>query len=268
MGIFDLFKSKTKKEKIIDKYYLIYPEKPFISDNRVFDEWERLVKFDPTKLVSIDKMTRNADGLLPGHVYQIYWIDKYTPERRIPVYFEYEYGIDFNTEKAFLERKGYIKDFQATQKGKDILKKYKKIIDEKNNQNKRPKLNLKKELAEFDKEQKELAKYGIESHDDRNEKIGFVHQSNAITDYQDGNYDEAKKGLIKAMEKYNFYTPGGVEYLAKIYRKEKNYQSEIEVVEKGLEYFEKHKDQSWSVSTITNLNKRLVKAKQLADKQK
>lgn len=70
------------------------------------------------------------------------------------------------------------------------------------------------------------------------------------------------------MEEYNFYTPGGVEYLAKIYRKEKNYQSEIEVVEKGLEFFERHKNQNWSVSTITNLNKRLDKAKQLAEKQK
>ncbi|EGL85165.1 hypothetical protein HMPREF9967_0392 [Streptococcus infantis SK1076] len=67
----------------------------------------------------------------------------------------------------------------------------------KTSQNKRPKLNLKKELAEFDKQQKELAKYGIESHDDRNEKIGFVHQSNAITDYKDGNYEEAKKVLLK-----------------------------------------------------------------------
>lgn len=268
MGLFNFFKSKTRKEKILDKYYSNYPEKPFISDNRAFDEWERLVKFDPTKIVSRDKMKRNSEGLLPGHIYQIYWIDKYKPERRIPVYFEYEYGIDFKTEQKFLEKEGYIKDFQATQKGNDILKKYQKIIDEKNNQNKRPKLDLKKELAEFDKEQMELAKYGIESHDDRNEKIGFVHQSNAITDYKDGNYEEAKKGFIKAMENYNFYTPGGVEYLAKIYRKEKNYLAEIEVIKKGLAYFDKHKDQNWSVPSITNLNKRLDKAIQLADKQK
>ena len=66
------------------------------------------------------------------------------PDRRIPVYFEYEYGIDFISEKEFLEKEGYIKDFQATQKGSNILKKYQKIIDEKNNQNMRPKLDLKK----------------------------------------------------------------------------------------------------------------------------
>lgn len=268
MGVFNFLKSKTRKDKIIDKYYSNYPEKPYISDNRVFDEWEKLVKFDPTKIVSMDKMKRNSDGLLPGHVYQIYWINKYKPDRRIPVYFEYEYGIDFISEKEFLEKEGYIKDFQATQKGSNILKKYQKIIDEKNNQNIRPKLDLKKELAKFDKEQKELLKYGIEPYEDRNEKIGFIHQSNAIADYQNGDYEEAKTGFIKAMEKYCFYSPGGVEYLAKIYRKEKNYEAEIEVINKGLNYFENHNDHNWSGPTIIKLNKRLDKAKELANKKK
>ena len=49
---------------------------------------------------------------------------------------------------------------------------------------------------------------------------------NGISDYQNKNFDSAKEKLLKAME-LGFYSPGGTEYLAKIYRKEKDYLSEI-----------------------------------------
>lgn len=46
-------------------------------------------------------MVRNEDGLLPGHIYMLYWLNKFT-NKRIPQYFEYEYGIDFEKEVILL----------------------------------------------------------------------------------------------------------------------------------------------------------------------
>lgn len=266
MGFFDFLKPKSAKETVIKKYYSKYPEEPYIRDDRDFQAWEQLISFDPRKLVSKDKMVRNTDGLLPGHVYQIYWIDKYNSNKRVPVYFEYEFGINFEEEKVFLEKNGFIVNDKATAKGKTILAKYRSIIDTKNNQNKPPKLNMKKELAKFDKQQKELTKLGIESHEDRNEKKGFIIQNNAIVDYKNSDFESAKKGFLEAINKYDFYSPGGVEYLAKIYRKEKDYQSEINIIEKALDFFESQPDQNWSKPVTERLRKRLDKAQALLNK--
>ncbi|HEM4334877.1 TPA: hypothetical protein U1Y26_001552 [Streptococcus suis] len=266
MGLFDFLKPKSDKERILKKYYSNYPEKPYISEGRDIKSWEQLIAFDPKKLVSKDKMQRNSDGLLPGHIYQIYWIDKYKPNKQIPVYFEYEFGIDFEAEKKFLEQSGYIFSDNATDKGKYVLEKYHDIIERKNNQNKLPKLNLQKELATFDKEQKKLAELGIESNDSRSEKIGFVIQNNAIVDYRNKDFESAKQGFLEAMNTYDFYTPGGVDYLAKIYRKEKDYQAEIDLIEKAIEKFNSKSQVNWSKSGFANLKKRLAKAKELLKK--
>lgn len=45
-------------------------------------------------------MTPYSDGLLPGHIYMLYWLKKYK-NKRVPAYFEYRYGIDFEKEKSF-----------------------------------------------------------------------------------------------------------------------------------------------------------------------
>lgn len=270
MGFFDFFKTQPSKEsdrdRILKKYYSDYPEQPFISDDRDIKNWEQLIAFDRKKLVSKDKMKRNSDGLLPGHVYQIYWIDKYSTDKKVPAYFEYEFGIDFEKEKMFLEQKGLLLNHKVTEKGKDILQKYRSIVDDKNNQNKLSKLNLKKELSNFDREQKKLAKLGIGSNDSRNEKIGFVIQNNAIVDYRNKDFESSKQGFLEAMNTYDFYTPGGVDYLAKIYRKEKDYQAEIDLIERAIRKFNSEPEVNWSKSTIANLKKRLVKAKELLKK--
>lgn len=266
MGFFDFLKAKTPKERILQKYYSKHPEQPYISDERDFKNWEQLIAFDPKKLVSKDKMERNSDGLLPGHIYQLYWIDKYKPNRKVPVYFEYEFGIDFVKEKAFLEEIGLLKNHTLTDSGKAMLEKYHHVVEDKNNQSKLPKLNLKKELAKFDREQKKLTELGIEPYEDRNEIIGFVFQNNAIVDYQNKDFESAKKGFLTAINEYNFYTPGGVDYLAKIYRKEKDYQSEIDFIEKAIKKFKSEPEVNWSKSKVASLEQRLEKAKVLHNK--
>ncbi|HEM3710640.1 TPA: hypothetical protein U1D09_000797 [Streptococcus suis] len=266
MGLFDFLKPNSDRDRILKKYYSDYPEKPYIREDRDIKGWEQLIAFDPKKLVSKDKMQRNSDGLLPGHIYQIYWIDKCKPNKQFPVYFEYEFGIDFETEKRFLEQNGYIFGDNATDKGNYVLEKYHDVIESKNDQNKLSKLDLQKELAVFDKEQKKLTELGIESNKNRNDKKGFVIQNNAIVDYTNKDFDSAKKGFLKAMNECDFYTPGGVDYLAKIYRKEKDYQAEVELIERAIKKFNSEPETNWSKYRIANLEKRLIKAKELLDK--
>ena len=75
-------------------------------------------------------MTRYSDGLLPGHVYMLYWIDKQN-RKRIPSYFEYTYGINFYKEKNFLEDKGYIIDDKITELGKKAITSHYEVIEAK-----------------------------------------------------------------------------------------------------------------------------------------
>ena len=127
MGFFDFLKSKSKPEQIIDKYYKNYPRKPYISPDRDFDDWEMRVSTFPNMLVQREMMIPYDDGLLPGHVYMLYWIEK-IHRQRIPEYFEYEYGIDFAAEKMFLRHEGYLVDDTVTEKGREAIQAHNEVI--------------------------------------------------------------------------------------------------------------------------------------------
>ena len=74
-------------------------------------------------------MTRYSDGLLPGHVYMLYWLKKYT-NKRIPAYFEYKYGIDFCKEKDFLYENGFLNESgKPTKKGEKAIENHKNVIE-------------------------------------------------------------------------------------------------------------------------------------------
>lgn len=76
-------------------------------------------------------MTRFSDGLLPGHIYMLYWIDK-IHRKRIPVYFEYEFGIDFEKEKLFLQKNGYLDSGnRLTEKGRQAISSHYDVIENK-----------------------------------------------------------------------------------------------------------------------------------------
>lgn len=120
MGFFDFLKSKTKPEQIIDKYYKNYPRKPYISPDRDFDDWEMRVSTFPNMLVQREMMIPYDDGLLPGHVRMLYWI-KNIHRDRIPEYFEYEHGINFEEELKFLIENGYVLNGSVTMEGDAAL---------------------------------------------------------------------------------------------------------------------------------------------------
>lgn len=132
MGPFNAFRKQSIKNKIIAAYYKSYPELPYISELRD-ENWIEMVRTFPNMLVSKNNMTRYSDGLLPGHVYLLYWADKYYgKDRKVPEYFEFEYGINYEREKSILTDLGYLsRRGKLTEKGRAAIKKHYNIIEKK-----------------------------------------------------------------------------------------------------------------------------------------
>ena len=66
--------------KIYETYYQDYPEMPFISRHRELNtNWiEQAKMFPEQSIVPKTMMKRYSDGLLPGHIYMLYWLNKYS----------------------------------------------------------------------------------------------------------------------------------------------------------------------------------------------
>lgn len=122
-------KQSPLAKKIITMYYADYPETPYISADRKSDWLEMAALFPKTAPVKKEMMLRFANGLLPGHVYMLYWLKKYT-NKSVPAYFEYKYGIDFEKEKAFLYKEGFLDSMnKPTAKGEKAIEDHSKVIE-------------------------------------------------------------------------------------------------------------------------------------------
>lgn len=146
MGLFDgLKKAKgiggnPNTRKIVSMFYSDYPEVPYISDDRNADWIEMATTFKNTVPVQRSMMIRYTDGLLPGHVYMLYWLKKYT-NKKVPSYFEYKYGIDFEKEKAFLLKEGFLDNTnKPTAKGQKAIENHSEVIE--NHAPKKPDLSI------------------------------------------------------------------------------------------------------------------------------
>lgn len=119
--------------KVIDTFYSDYPEKPFISHDREknIPDWiNNAEKFRLQMLVPKVNMKRLRNGLLPGHIMQLYWLENIN-RKRIPGYFEYQYGICFENGLQLLTEKGFLKkDGTISEKGRKALQTYHKIIEQ------------------------------------------------------------------------------------------------------------------------------------------
>lgn len=117
-----------------DTYYSDYPEKPFVSLNRDFKDWLARVEgtggvFKEQMLVNSKMMTRLDNGLLPGHIYLLYWLDKQKKEKEFPGYFEYSYGIDANAEADNLQQWGLLDEsHKLTKEGWEVVKSHWDIV--------------------------------------------------------------------------------------------------------------------------------------------
>jgi tetratricopeptide (TPR) repeat protein len=88
---------------------------------------------------------------------------------------------------------------------------------------------------------------------------GFDYQTKGIEAYKNKQFKESKTYLLKAMD-YGFYSPGGVTYLAKIYRKEKDYQSEVMILEKSIRVMKKDTENNYG-KNLEKLEERLENAR-------
>lgn len=122
--------SDRYRDRIYKKYYSSYPIKPFISRDREKNtNWLNQAKdFPKQSIIPISMMTLFSDGLLPGHIYLLYWVDKHG-KKRVPSYFEYKYGIEFEKEKQFLINNGYLVDNKLTSKGTEAIVTHFDIIE-------------------------------------------------------------------------------------------------------------------------------------------
>ena len=122
------YKPNLMAKKIISIFYSDYPETPYISNNRKQEWIDTAATMPKTVLVQRSMMVRFNDGLLPGHIYMLYWLNKYT-NKKVPEYFEYKYGINFDCEKAFLIDNGYLNDMdKPTEKGLDAINNHTEVI--------------------------------------------------------------------------------------------------------------------------------------------
>ena len=128
--------------KIIKKFYAKYPEIPYISDNRTPDWLKKARLFPEQCIIPQEMMTRFSDGLLPGHVYMLHWLKKYT-SKNVPAYFEYKYGVDFEKEKTYLLEHGYLNDRnKPTEKGEEAIANHADVIE----RHSAPKVNPKRSI--------------------------------------------------------------------------------------------------------------------------
>ena len=120
--------SKVAKQ-IVRRFYADYPEPPYISNERKADWIEKAELFPKLCIIPKSMMTRYKDGLLPGHVYMLHWLKKYT-NKTVPAYFEYKYGIDFEKEKAFLQDNDFLDDTcKPTKKGENAINQHRDVIE-------------------------------------------------------------------------------------------------------------------------------------------
>ena len=115
-------KQNRIQQQIINRFYSDYPETPYIAADRESSWIERAELFPEIVLVKRQMMQRNADNLLPGHVYMLNWLKRYAG-KKAPIHFEYKYGIDFEKEKEFLFANGYLNELsKPTEKGAAAIK--------------------------------------------------------------------------------------------------------------------------------------------------
>lgn len=138
MGLFDLFKRKklTNDSPVnrVTEIYKDYPEIPYVSPDRDMESWLEMVSLF-NNIVPKDNMNRLPENLLPGHILLLWKVNfnNFTNITPIPSYFEYQYGIDGQTEIQNLVIKHYISVSSASNSLKYMtIAQLKEILQEKN----------------------------------------------------------------------------------------------------------------------------------------
>jgi tetratricopeptide (TPR) repeat protein len=101
--------------------------------------------------------------------------------------------------------------------------------------------------------------YKINSKDD-----GYKSQMIGFKLYKQGNVEKAEAYLLDAVKK-EFNAPALYDKLAILYRKQKRYKDEVQILELGIKIMDKYKTQG---AKVPKLKERLSKAKELYERNK
>ena len=114
--------SKEYCNKVYKLFYQDYRNKPFISREREHSDWIERAKMFPSQCLVKEQMMQpfKKDGLYPGQVYMLYWL-KSNDSYPYPAYFEYKYGIDFDSSLWELTDLGYLENYKPTEKGEKAI---------------------------------------------------------------------------------------------------------------------------------------------------
>lgn len=180
MGILNLFRRKKQKKPeqpkirhvehkqnsitrtIIKRFYSGYPEIPYIAVDRE-GYWIHMAEmFQTHSVIPKSMMTRYDDDLLPGHVYMLYWLGKYT-KKEVPAYFEYKYGVDFEEEQKVLREYGFLdENNKPTIKGLQAIEAHHEVIE--NHSPKKPDRSIKGISKRITEAKNSYAKMGFDEY--------------------------------------------------------------------------------------------------------
>lgn len=213
--------------------YQVLPELPEeIECNKILENHQSL----PSMIVRKEYMNFIENGLIRGDIILLWWINTKKKQNKKPQYFLYKYGLNVNKEIEKLQKNYYIvfsKDrYILTNKGKNMLTKYNKIVQEHRSPYTTIDLqgNIDYHLVKLTKK--------------------FKSTGDCVNDQHVGREYERQNDYLNAIKAYNSAEkiaindpnesvppPNIYRRLAIIYRKLKDYDSEIKVIKTGLKYY-------------------------------
>lgn len=239
LGLLSFFKPLTSREKLLALYkQKKYQTIPVLPDERSCEKILKNYHNFPSMLVPKEYMQPILGTLLRGDIVLLWWLSLKKNQTNIPQYFLYKYGIDVDRELKKLKQYKYIElvnnKYILTDSGKQILSNHEKIIQEHRAPHKA--VSLKDGHVEYNLVQ--TSKHFKSSGDlVKDQDIGREYErqkdyANAIKAYHSAERLALKDPLFGNSPPPNIYRR-----LAIIYRKLKDYGSEIKSIQTGIKYY-------------------------------
>lgn len=238
MGFFDLFKTPANPNQLkLKEYYQknnynVIPVLP--PEEECAELFERSKLFGDSLFVHKSYMNYiDSDSkLLRGHIIMLWWIYEVS-RKKVPLYFLFEYGIDFDDELHYLHNLELLdSNNHLTAKGQKTLEEYRHIV----RQHKAMKTQKGNDEIEYVYTDAEVVK-DIEEFQSTGDFVKDQHLGKSFE--QNNDYDNAIKAYKNAIELAKITDDGTIppnpyRRLAIIYRKLKDKESEIAILKEGI----------------------------------
>ncbi|MDU3103307.1 hypothetical protein [Streptococcus sp.] len=266
MGLLDFLKIKTSKQKLnelyISKGYSKIPALPCEEEcSRILVESESC----PASLVAKEYMSYVDMNLQLtfGHIVMLWWLDNpKTKKNVVPSYFLYQYGLDFYKEVSHLQSKNMLVGRDLTPLAKEKLNNFQSIIRK---HKARKSYNLDGSINYHFEDAKRVS--GATEFQSTGDYIEDQFIGKSFEQAKDlKNAELAYLSSIKlSIEKGELPPPNPFMRLAIIYRKQKRFDDEEKILERGISYLVQ--SQTLNASSKSNtFQERLDKVKKLKEK--